>query len=102
MSSDIQWMVGVRLRSDAGRPVSYFCLVDGTVSGTEARSAVVHRVVGTPGMADRVDIDPDDPWVQVQRVVHDPQGRITLSAPLPHGGAAPRRSPVTSPTEGTA
>ncbi|WP_194280443.1 hypothetical protein [Streptomyces fagopyri] len=101
MSSDIQWMVGVRLRSAAGRPVSYFCLVDGTVSGTEARSTAVSRMAGTPGMADRVGTDPDDSWVQVQRVVHDPLGRITLSAPLPHGGAAPRRGPVAPLTEGT-
>ncbi|MGW4673825.1 hypothetical protein [Streptomyces sp. NPDC004324] len=83
MSWENKWMVGVRLHADTESPVSYFSLVDGTVSGAEARSTAVSRAVRTSGIPARADTGPDAPWVRVQRLVHDPLGRISLSAPLP-------------------
>ncbi|MFF2384626.1 hypothetical protein [Streptomyces sp. NPDC058108] len=55
MSWENKWMVGVRLHADTESPVSYFYLVDGTVSGAEARSTAVSRAVRTSGIPARAD-----------------------------------------------
>lgn len=88
MSSENKWMVGVRFHSGGGRPVSHFYLVDGAISGAEARSAAVSKAEGASERAARNDAELDASWVKVQRVLHHPLGKIGLSAPLPHYGAA--------------
>ncbi|WP_329318339.1 MULTISPECIES: hypothetical protein [unclassified Streptomyces] len=94
MSWDNTWMMGVRLHSDTESPVSYFCLVDGTVSGAGARSTAVSRAVRTSEIPARTDTGPDAPWARVQRLVHDPLGRISLSAPLPAEPSPATRAPL--------
>lgn len=99
MSWDNKWMVEVRLHSDMESPVSYFCLVDGTVSGAEARSTAVSRAVRASEIPARAETGPDAPRVRVQRLVHDPLGRISLSAPLPAEPAPTTRAPLAPLTE---
>ncbi|MEU1500200.1 hypothetical protein [Streptomyces sp. NPDC005732] len=99
MSWDNKWMVEVRLHSDMESPVSYFCLVDSTVSGAEARSTAVSRALRASEIPARAETGPDAPRVRVQRLVHDPLGRISLSAPLPAEPAPTTRATLAPLTE---
>ncbi|MGW3747205.1 hypothetical protein ACWD62_43630 [Streptomyces sp. NPDC005146] len=101
VSSDNKWMVGVRFHSGGGRAVSHFYLVDGAISGAEARSVAVSKAERAAERAARNDAELDASWVRVQRVVHDLLGNIGLSAPLPHEEAAPARGPALSLSKGT-
>ncbi|MFG2306585.1 hypothetical protein [Actinacidiphila glaucinigra] len=83
-----KWMVGVRFPSAAGRAVRHFYLVDGAVSSAEARSTAVSEAGRVSELAGRQSAELDPPWVEVQRVVRDPLGRVGLSAPLPVEGKA--------------
>lgn len=90
MDRGSKWMVGVHFHSAAGRAVRHFYVVDGAVSGAEARSAAVSEAgrVSAPGDRYGAGAVPAPPWVEVQRVVKDQLGRFRLSAPLVLEGAA--------------
>jgi hypothetical protein len=78
-----KWMVGVRFWSEAGNDVRHFYLVEGNISGAEARRAAAREAASDSEFARRQGAKLDEDWVQVQRVVQDDIGRIRLSAPLP-------------------
>ncbi|MFF3563612.1 hypothetical protein ACFYXS_26530 [Streptomyces sp. NPDC002574] len=82
MDRGSMWMVGVHFHSAAGSAVRHFYLVDGAADGSEARTRAVGAIGCVPRLAGGHVGDVGTPWVEVQRVVEDPLGRVGLSAPL--------------------
>ncbi|MGI5414081.1 hypothetical protein ACQEV9_45765 [Streptomyces chartreusis] len=82
MSADNKWMVGVGFCSRSGEIVRHFYVIDGVTSGLQARRAAGARAREILEWADRQGSDLDAQWLQVQRVVRDPLGRVVLSSPL--------------------
>ncbi|MDX3071094.1 hypothetical protein ACIP98_13700 [Streptomyces sp. NPDC088354] len=76
-------MVGVHVRSAAGRAVRHFYLVHGAADGGQARTGAVGEACCVSRIAGGHQACSGTPRVEVQRVVEDPLGRIGLSAPLP-------------------
>ncbi|MEU5023710.1 hypothetical protein [Streptomyces milbemycinicus] len=87
--SDNKWMVGFRRRSAVGVIVEHFYLVDGVADSAEARRAAARMAEVASERAGRCGGEPDVQRVQVQRVIPDPLGRVSLSAPVPAAMAAP-------------
>ncbi|GHH66525.1 hypothetical protein FHS35_008857 [Streptomyces umbrinus] len=82
MGTDNKWMVGVCFCSSNGEIVRHFYVIDGVASGLQARRVAGARARETFECADRQGSGLDARWLQVQRVVRDPLGRVVLSSPL--------------------
>jgi hypothetical protein len=83
MSGVDKWLVEVRHRSPAGLEVRHFYLVDGVAGSEQACSVAGQRAAVACGRSRRSIAEADYRWGTVQRILREPLGGITLSAPFP-------------------
>jgi hypothetical protein len=83
MSSMDKWLVEVRFRSPTGLEVRHFYLVDGAASSEQACSVARQRAAVAWERSRRRIAESDYRWGTVQRILYEPLGGITLSAPFP-------------------
>lgn len=99
MSSDNKWMVGFRCRAEAGRVVDRFYLVDGAADSAGARRPAARMAELASQCAGRRGGELHVQRVQVQRVILDLLGNVSLSAPMPAEGAVASAGSAMSPSE---
>jgi hypothetical protein len=95
--SNKKWMVGFRRHSAVGVIIEHFYLVDGAVDSTEARRAATRMAEAEPEPAGRRGGELDIQRVQVQRVIPDLLGHVSLSAPAAAQMALPSPCSVMPP-----
>ncbi|MGY0064033.1 hypothetical protein ACWY4P_47590 [Streptomyces sp. LZ34] len=92
-------MVGFRRRSAVGVIIEHFYLVNGVADSAEARRAAARMAEFASEPAGRRGGELDVQRVQVQRVIPDLLGRVSLSAPVPAAMPTPSARLATSPAE---
>lgn len=83
MSSVNKWLVEVRYPSSTGPEVRHFYLVDGAASSEQACSRARERALVACERSRRHIVEMRYQWGSVQRILSEPLGGFTLSAPFP-------------------